>query len=52
MEILSVLFEKTMAIFKIPLSLWGYSFSFWEVFVFVLVAGIVAWVIGEIFLGD
>lgn len=52
MEILGTLFEKTMQIFRIELTLWGFTFSFWEVFAFVLVAGVLAWIIGEVFLGD
>ena len=52
MDTFALLMEKTMDVFKTELTLWGFTFSYWQVFAFAVVAGIVAWVLGEIFLGD
>lgn len=52
MEIFGTVLQKTLAIFKIELTLWGYTFSMWEIFAFVIVVGVVCWIIGEWLLGD
>ena len=52
MEMFALLMEKTFALFKTPLTLWGFTFSFWEIFVFSIVAGLVTWILYTIFLGD
>ena len=52
MELFGQAVQSALDIFKIEFTLWGFTFSFWEVFAFTIVAGIVCWVISEIFLGD
>lgn len=52
MEIISKLFSVTLEVFQLPITIFGYTFSFWEVFCFSIVAGIVAYIIGGFFNGD
>lgn len=51
MEILGKLISSTLSIFRLPVTILGFTFSFWEVFCFVIVAGIVAYIIGGFFSG-
>lgn len=37
-------------LFSMEFTLYGFTFSFWEVFLFSIAAGIVAWVLGKLFL--
>ncbi len=41
-----------MRVFQTPLTIYGFTFSFWEVFCFSIVASIVIWLIVEVILGD
>ena len=52
MEFIGQVFFKTIDAFKVPITIFGFTFSFWEVFCFIIVAGIVAYIIGGIFSGD
>lgn len=52
MELFAQLMQVTLALFQTEFTLWGFTFSFFEVFVYTTVAGIVCWILGEIFLGD
>ena len=52
MEDFSAALSAALALFKMEFTLWGFTFSFWEVFCFVVIASIIAWIIGEVFLGD
>lgn len=52
MEIIGQLLSKTVEIFKLPLTLFGFTFSYWEVFCFGIVASILAYIIGGFFSGD
>lgn len=52
METFGTLLSSTLSLFKTELALWGHTFSFWQVFAFTVVGGIVAWLLGEWFLGD
>ena len=52
MEILAVLFAKTLEVFQTELTLWGFTFSYWEVFVFTIVSGLICWIVGTILSGD
>lgn len=44
-----LLFAAVMRLFKLEFTLYGYTFSWWEVFVFSIVAGIVGWLLWEVF---
>jgi len=52
MEALGNFFEWTIRIMNFQLTLFGFTFSFWQIFIFTTVAGLVAWFLGEVFLGD
>ena len=52
MEDIARLFSAVMSVFKYELTLYGFTFSFWQIFCFTTVAGIAAWVLGKLFLDD
>lgn len=52
MELIGILFSKTLEIFQLDLDIFGIHFSLWQVFLFSIVASLVGWLIGEVFLGD
>lgn len=49
---LGVLLSWVKDVFDIPITLYGYTFSMWQVFLFDIVVGIVAFILREVFLGD
>jgi len=46
------MFAAVMKVFQTPLTIYGFTFSFWEVFCFTIVASIVIWIIMEVIFGD
>ena len=44
-----LLIEKTVELFSIEFTIYGFTFSMWQVFLFDIAAGIVAWVLVEVF---
>ncbi len=44
--------NAAMTIMKTELTLWGYTFSMWQVFLFGMVASIIIWILWEVFAGD
>lgn len=46
------LFAGIFDLFKIEFTLYGFTFSLWQVFVFTIIVSLVGWLIGEVFLGD
>ena len=52
MEIFGSILSVTLELFRHDINVFGFTFSFWEVFVFSLVAGVLAYVIGGFFSGD
>ena len=52
MEVFQSLISATLALFQIQFTLFGVTLSLWEVFLFSAFAGVVAWILGEVFLGD
>ena len=44
-----LLIEKTVELFSIEFTIYGFTFSLWQVFLFDIAAGIVALVIREVF---
>lgn len=49
MENVKAMFDATLAVFKIPITIYGFTFSFWNVFLFVIVGGMVLAFIGRLF---
>ena len=46
-----VVFQMVVELFQIEFTLYGFTFSMWEVFLFDFVAGIVIWILVEVFFG-
>lgn len=44
-------FRVTVEMFNIPLEIWGFEFTFWQIFLFSGFGAIVAWLIGKIISG-
>lgn len=42
----------TVELFSVEFAIYGFTFSFWEVFLFSVAASIVVWLLAHIFLGD
>lgn len=51
MDILGGIFEVCLDVMRISFDIWGFTLSLWQVFVFVLVIDVVAWVVWEVILG-
>ena len=49
MEWIGEFFSFVLSLFQSPLSLYGYTFSFWQMFWWTLVAGLLLWLIVRIF---
>jgi len=49
MEALGNLFASAVAIFKTPMTVFGFTFSWWDVFIWSIVAGLLIWFIGRVF---
>lgn len=48
----SLLLTTVYNLFRIEFTLYGFTFSMWQVFLFTIVAGLVGWLISEVFFGD
>lgn len=42
--------SAVLDLLRLPFTLWGFSFTWFEVFAFSIVVGIVGWILCEIFL--
>lgn len=52
MEIFGTIFSAVLDIFRLDFTVFGFTFSFWDVFVFSIVTGVLAYAIGGFFSGD
>ena len=52
MSDIAVLFSYVLQLFQIGFTLYGFTFSLWEVFVFSVVAALICRVLWEVFFGD
>ena len=52
MEYIAALLSSTLEIFSLPLDVFGFSFSLWQVFLFGAAACIAGRIIMEVFLGE
>ena len=48
----AALFSWVVELFSIEFTIYGFTFSMWQVFLFDIVAAIVAWILGKVFLDD
>ena len=46
------LFQKMSEIFDTPLTIWGFTFTPWQMIMFSAIAGIALWALGELWQGD
>lgn len=51
MQYFGLIFETAFEMFRMNFTLFGFTFSFWEVLVFTVVASLVIWILRVIFLG-
>ena len=49
---LSALLSWIVDLFSVEFTIYGFTFSMWQVFLFDIVAAIVAWFIGKLLLDD
>lgn len=45
-----LIIEKIVELLSIEFTIYGFTFSLWQVFLFDIAAGIVIWVLAEVFL--
>ncbi len=51
MEDFAAMLRTVMALMKLEMSIWGFSFSFWQIMLFGMVVGIIVWFLWEVFCG-
>lgn len=51
MEVLISFFGLVIELFKIPITVYGFTFSFWDIFIFCLFSSIICYLIGGFFSG-
>jgi hypothetical protein len=49
MSDLQATFQAVLSLFKMEFTLYGFTFSWWQVFFWSIVAGLLIWFIGRIF---
>lgn len=49
MELMQQWFSAVLGVFQVPMTIFGFTFSLWDVFIWSLVAGIVLSFIGGVF---
>ena len=52
MEYVGYVLSAVLAVFRLPLDIFGYTVSFWQVFIYTTVVAVVLGFVGEAFLGD
>lgn len=52
MEDIKALFTVVMRLFQIEFTIYGFTFSLWEVFAFAIVSSLICWLLKEVFLGE
>lgn len=49
MEDFAALINTVVSLMKLEMSIWGFSFSFWHIMLFGMLAGILIWFLGGYF---
>ena len=49
MSDVQAMFDATLALFKLEFTLYGFTFSFWNVLLFSIIGGMILWFIGGLF---
>ena len=52
MSLIGSLFSYVIQLFQIEFTLYGHTFSLWQVFVFTIVASLVCRILWEVFMGE
>lgn len=52
MESIGILIDVVMLLFDHDFTIWGYTFSFFDIFIFSIITGFVAVGLGRLILGD
>lgn len=52
MEVFQTWFSAVLGVFQVPFTLYGFTFSLWDVFLWSLVAGLVIAFLGGVFGGE
>lgn len=52
MEIIGQVFDFVLSIFQLEFTLFGFTITFWQVFLFDFAVGIVAFILREVLLGE
>lgn len=52
MDMIPLWFSKIIEVFGSPITLFGFTFSMWEVFLFGAVSKIIGWFLSEVFTGE
>ncbi|WP_293009015.1 MULTISPECIES: hypothetical protein [unclassified Oscillibacter] len=52
MEYIGTLFELTKNLMDTQLTLYGFTFSYWQIFIWTMIAGLILWFLGKVFLND
>ena len=52
MEVLQSWLSSVLDVFQVPITIFGFTFSFWDVFLWSIVAGLVLTFLGGLFNGD
>lgn len=47
---IGAVFQKVLEVFQIEFTIYGFTFSMWQVFLFDFAASIVIWILVEVFL--
>lgn len=50
MSDIGLVLQKVVELFQIEFTIYGFTFSMWQVFLFDFAAGIVVWILWEVFL--
>ena len=49
MEVFAAVLKTVLDIFKLDFTLYGFTFSLWQVFIFTMAASILLWMLGRFF---
>lgn len=52
MQVFQTVFNAVLGIFKLPFTIYGYTFSFWQIFLWSAIAAIILWFLYELFGGN
>ena len=51
MEDIKALIDAIVQIMQFPMTIWGFTLSFWEIMLCLIIGGIIIWALGRFFNG-